>query len=153
MRKSFSLLELLIVIGIIAMVSVVVLKRFSGSYGPGDRVVVKNQVIKSFAEARLKAKMSGRAVALHFEDQQGKKQIRIDFLDSINSVDPEATQDFEEEPISLPETCTWAIELEEAFVFYPDGEATGTEFVVEADKSTFIIQVDRLNSQLIIDEE
>ena len=153
MRKSFSLLELLIVIGIIAMVSVVVLKRFSGSYGSGDRVVVKNQIIKSFAEARLKAKMSGRAVALNFEDDEGEKQIRIDFINAVNKEDPEEIQDFEEEPISLPETCTWATELAETFVFYPDGEATGAEFVVEADKSTFRIQVDRLNSQLIIDEE
>jgi prepilin-type N-terminal cleavage/methylation domain-containing protein len=151
MRRGFSLIELLIVIGIIAMVSVVALKNFSGSYGPGDRVLVKNQLVKSFAEARLKAKMSGQVVALNFDEDE--KLIRIDFVEGISEQESEARPSFEDEGFSLPASSTWSVESGEPFVFYPDGEASGDEFVIECEKSIFSIQIDRLNSQLIINEE
>ena len=153
MRRDFSLIELLIVIGIIAMVSVVALKQFSGSYGPGDRVLVKNLVLKSFAEARLKAKMSGQVVSLKFEKSNDEKIIRVAHISDLEKVDSELELNSEEESFQLPDTSSWSDDAQEAFIFYPDGEASGSEFVMQCDQSEFFIQVDRLNSQLIIDEK
>ena len=117
MRRDFSLIELLIVIGIIAMVSVVALKQFSGSYGPGDRVLVKNLVLKSFAEARLKAKMSGQVVSLKFEKSNDEKIIRVAHISDLEKVDSELELNSEEESFQLPDTSSWSDDAQEAFIF------------------------------------
>ncbi|WDE97678.1 hypothetical protein PQO03_17780 [Lentisphaera profundi] len=162
--RKFSFLELIIVIVLLTVVLLVVLNRFGGTSPQEMRLRVDNQLQDIFIKARLRAQLLNEAVELRFSSQESGA-VKAEFMDPENTEVNEENNGDEAEPnsaldvwlgeseYSLADFCKMSEQEDVFFTFYPDGEASGDVLQLQVQDFTYTINVDRLNSQVMIDVE
>jgi len=173
-RRSFTLVEIIIVVILISMVAMLLLPRIG--YLP--RSVVEKRVISeirsAFYDAGMRARATGKTVKLILdleeaefviEDDEGAEGLSVVSLPATDSVNSTIEDNLQRESIvklrkyKISDEVSWELgELDLGedekifFLFYPNGEVSGNELKFMFRKVLYIVSVDSLTGRVSIAE-
>ena len=156
MKRSFTLIEIVIVLVIIAAVTSLMVRHLVYGSALNEHRAFRNQVKKSFINARLQAEMTGRETYLTFLKEDERYQLKFEVSQINGDLSHEREEVFQEAELmfdDLPAGIQITSDFDQAYIFYPNGEAEGPKTTIDFLDFQYTIEVDRLNGQLILDEK
>ncbi len=147
MKRVFSLIEIIIVSLVLVIVMALMLNRLSFSDPSKTRDQLEQEIQKAFANAKLKASVYNQIIELRFVQDKEKSLLKISEINNFENHSWTPRNEF-----VLPEQIFFDAE-HQGFVLYPDGESYGENLEITFRDWQLIVNLDRLNSQVFIDEK